>query len=209
MSVPAETVPTATGVVGAIISGGVSKRLGRDKAREVVGEVSMLERVVDAVRVVVDRVLVVGPWAPEGVPRSEEAPRHEGPLRAFAHAAQMAEADHVLLVGCDHPFLQPALLGHLVSSCREADVVAISGEEGPETLLAVYSTALAPLAERLLASGSRSLRRLFDEVDVEYIGEDEWRPYDPEGLSLIDVDDEDALERARSLMRDGAGGSRR
>lgn len=209
MSVPTEPVPATTGVAGAVISGGASKRLGRDKAREVVGGIPLLERVLDAVSGVVDRVLVVGPWAPAGVPRSEESPKHQGPLRAFAHAAQLVEAEHVLLVGCDHPFLQPALLGHLVASCREADVVAIEGEEGPETLLAVYSTALAPLAERLLASGSRSLRSLLDEVDVDYIGEDEWRSYDREGLSLIDVDDEVALERARSLMRGDADGRRR
>jgi molybdopterin-guanine dinucleotide biosynthesis protein A len=188
-----------TDVAGVVISGGSSERLGRDKAREVVGGVSLLERVLGAVGEVVEHLLVVGPWAPDGVPRSEESPRHEGPLRAFAHAARTAGVSHLLLVGCDHPFLQPALLAHIVSRRDESEVVAVSGTSGPEPLLAVYSVAVLPVAERLLESGARSLKRLLDEVVVRHVAEEEWRRYDPDGLSLIDVDDEDSLERARRL----------
>ncbi|MCC7075599.1 MAG: molybdenum cofactor guanylyltransferase [Acidimicrobiia bacterium] len=190
---------SAPDLVGVVISGGRSERLGRDKAREEIGGVRLLDRVLAALGEVVETSVVVGPWAPPGVARTEEMPRFEGPLRAFAHAARVVPASRLLLVGCDHPFLQPDLLRHLASRRTDADVVVAARPEGPEPLLGVYATDLADMADGLLECGVRSLKKLIESARSALVEETEWRVWDPEGLSFVDIDDPPALERARRL----------
>ena len=50
---------------------------------------------------------------------------------------------------------------------------------------------------RLLAAGDRSLRALVARLELELIEETEWRPLDPDGASLRDIDRPEDLERAR------------
>jgi molybdopterin-guanine dinucleotide biosynthesis protein A len=59
--------------------------------------------------------------------------------------------------------------------------------------MAVRRSAAAPAADRLLADGERRLRALLEQLDVEVIAPSVWKPADPAGGTLRDVDVPDDL----------------
>lgn len=154
-------------VVGVILAGGRSRRMGTDKTRLPIGARSMLERAVDRLRTQV-RWLVVSIGEDGEPPPSLDLPvvrdageRFGGPLRGIAAALAWAkdntDARWVVSVPADAPFLPADLVSRLLDG-RAADAeVAIARSLGRlHPVVALWPVALADDLERWLAT---SLRR--------------------------------------------------
>lgn len=179
-----------------VLAGGRSARFGRDKLAELVGGRSMVERAIEAVRPVVDEVLVIA--APDATPRlpadttlvHDERP-FEGPLTGVAAGLAASDADIVLVVAGDMPWMVPAVLARLVRRLEETgvDAVVLESEGDPRPLpMALRRPVAASLAVALLARGERRLRTLRDGLALVTVPDAEWRTDDPDGRTLRDVD---------------------
>ena len=183
----------------AVLAGGASRRMGRDKATMPVGGVELAALVLAAAAQVADPVVLV---APEGHPaRRVAAPAVAdpglGPLAALAAALDALEAEHVLVLAADHPGLRVPLLAHLVALAGEADAVACRRGPRLEPLVAVYrrAPALAAARSRLAGPpGGRSLLGLLAGLRTLVVEEPDWRRLDPDGRSFADLDDPADLE---------------
>jgi molybdopterin-guanine dinucleotide biosynthesis protein A len=183
----------------AVLAGGASRRMGRDKATMRLGGVELASLVLAAAARVADPVVLV---APEGHPaRRVAAPAVAdpglGPLAALAAAFAALEAEHVLVLAADHPGLRVELLAHLVDQAAGAGAAgagAVACRRGPrlEPLVAVYrrAPALAAARSRLAGPpGGRSPRGLLADLRTLVVEEPDWRRLDPDGRSFIDLDD--------------------
>jgi molybdopterin-guanine dinucleotide biosynthesis protein A len=197
------------GVAGAVLAGGPSRRMGRDKATLPLGGSTLGRMAVDAVAAVADPVVLV---APAGHPANgllAEGPRWAGrpprrllavadpglgPLAALAAALQALPAEHLLVVAGDHPGLRVELLRRLVALRAQAPALACRRDGRIEPMVAVYrrAPALAAAAARL-AGPDHSLRGLLAALGAHLLEEAEWRPFDPDGRSFVDLDDPAAL----------------
>jgi molybdopterin-guanine dinucleotide biosynthesis protein A len=102
------------------------------------------------------------------------------------------------------PFLNRALLSHMIKVAPGFDVVIPRVGDMVEPLHAVYSKGcLAPI-EGMVEGGNLSVHGLLGLVRVRYVDSDEIDRFDPEHLSLFNVNTLDELERARSLVEQGA-----
>jgi molybdenum cofactor guanylyltransferase len=186
-------------VAAAVLAGGASRRMGRDKATLAVGGVELASLALAAAARVADPVVLV---APEGHParRLAAAPvadPGEGPLAALAAALAALDADHVLVLAGDHPGLRVELLAHLAGLADRGEAVACRRGPGLEPLVAVYRRAPAlALARARLAdpAGDRSLTGLLAGLRTLVVEEAQWRPLDPDGRSFVDLDDPADLE---------------
>ncbi|MDA1096183.1 MAG: molybdenum cofactor guanylyltransferase [Chloroflexi bacterium] len=199
-------------IVGIVLSGGASSRLGRDKACEPVGGVPMLVRVTNALHAVCSHTIIVG--QPEGrrdlllppdatwVP--DEFPGGRGPLAGLHAGLSAATTDFVIAVGCDMPFLNPLLLSKLTGMAldpafdRDAVLPNIGGVLQP--LHAIYRrSATVGLATDLLMQLERpGLRDLAGRLQARYVLDDEVRAIEPGLRSFWSVNDEDDLARAHA-----------
>jgi molybdenum cofactor guanylyltransferase len=178
----------------AVLAGGASRRMGRDKATLAIGGVELASLVLAAAARVADPVVLV---APDGHPaRRLAAPAvadpGQGPLAALAAALGALEAEHVLVLAADHPGLRVELLAHLVALAGEAEAVACRRGPRLEPLVAVYrrAPALAAARARLAEpAGDRSLLGLLAGLRTLVVEEPEWRRVDPDGRSFVDLDD--------------------
>jgi molybdenum cofactor guanylyltransferase len=184
-------------VAAAVLAGGASRRMGRDKATIAVGGVPLAGRVLAAAAGVADPVVLV---APPGHPARRLAAAAggvglvtdpgEGPLAALAAALAALEARHVLALAGDHPGLRAELLAHLVGLRERGEAVACRRGGRLEPLVAVYERRPALAAARArLASGERSVGGLLGALRTLVVEEDEWRRLDPDGGSFADLDD--------------------
>jgi molybdenum cofactor guanylyltransferase len=178
----------------AVLAGGASRRMGRDKATLAVGGVELASLALAAAARVAHPVVLV---APEGHPaRRVAAPAVAdpglGPLAALAAALDALEAEHVLVLATDHPGLRVELLARLVALAGEAEAVACRRGPRLEPLVAVYERvpALAAARARLAGpAGGRSLTGLLADLGTLVVEEPEWRRLDPDGRSFVDLDD--------------------
>ena len=190
-------------VAAAVLAGGASRRMGRDKATLAVGGVELASVALAAAARVADPVVLV---APEGHPARRLPARlvtdpGQGPLAAVAAALAALDDDHVLVLAGDHPGLRVELLAHLAGLAAGAEAVACRRGPRLEPLVAVYRRAPAlALARARLAdpAGDHSLVGLLAGLRTLVVEEPRWRALDPDGRSFVDLDDPADLESWRS-----------
>ncbi len=191
------------GIEGAILAGGRSRRMGRDKLFLRFGAKTAHERISEAMHPVVERLRVVGREASPKLPEAQpDVHPGLGPLSGIHAALATAAADRVLAVACDFPLVTTSFLRGLVEALSpdwDAVVPCPGGE--PVAVCAVYRVAcLDEAARRLerreLAAGdfAKSLHaRFLDDLDLARL--------DPSRPCLLNVNTPHDLERARAVLR--------
>jgi molybdopterin-guanine dinucleotide biosynthesis protein A len=172
--------PTAPGVAGAVLAGGFSRRMGRDKALLPLDGRPLLITALEALRAAGCQPLRVGVRElPSPYDDLIDAQRAEavadlrpgqGPLAGLEALLAECPAEWLLVVACDMPRLDPALLRTLVER-RDAGLQAVvpraAGRAQP--LHALYHRdALAPIRAALDA-GQRSATRLVERLRVAWV----------------------------------------
>jgi molybdopterin-guanine dinucleotide biosynthesis protein A len=193
-----------------VLAGGKGLRLGRDKALEVVGGRNLFQRVVSQLSSF-NRDIIVVTASGRSLPQFNGYPRvrivtdiypGNGALGGLHAGLAASDAFYNLVVACDMPFLNRALLQYMVQVSPGFDLVVPRVGKLVEPLHAVYAKdCLAPI-ERLLEQGEIRFRALFPLVKVRYIEDDEISRFDPEHLSFFNVNTEADLERAQRLAKE-------
>ena len=156
-------------LTAAVLAGGASVRMGRDKAALPFGGVPLLKLSAERAASCADEVLVVGREGFPGLSGVRFVPDLGGPpssMRGLHAALSHAAGDRVLLLACDMPFWDAGLVRHMKELSENADVVLPRPGGRLEPLCAIYRTALAARAEALLAEGRLKLRFLLEEPGV-------------------------------------------
>jgi molybdopterin-guanine dinucleotide biosynthesis protein A len=191
----------------AVLCGGASRRMGRDKALLVVDGAPMVRRVVDAARAAgAATVITVGGDGPGleaalagtsgvgggvgGVRVVADAHPGEGPLGGLLTALGLLDEPVVLALSCDllapDPAAMAATVAALVASGDDADVAAPEWEGRPQWLHAAWRRTHAAneaLAERF-AAGERSVHRAVAAAGLTVVRAS---PIAPEALADADA----------------------
>jgi molybdenum cofactor guanylyltransferase len=190
-------------VSAAIMAGGKSRRMGRDKAWLDLGDGRpIVRRVIDVARQVADETFLVANderFFALGLPVVPDRFPDGGVLGAIATGLAAAAHDRVVVVACDMPFLQADVLRFLIERCDGWDAVVPKVGEELETLHAVYTRACVAPIERALAAGGRRVTSFFADVRVRTIGEADLRDLDPDLRSVTNVNTPEELARVSGL----------
>jgi molybdopterin-guanine dinucleotide biosynthesis protein A len=192
-----------------ILAGGKSSRLGRDKASELLLGRTLLQRVIDRFDGLVDEYVVVRARgqtlppiaAPYRIEVVEDLYPETGPLGGIYTGLGAMRAPHAVVVACDMPLLQPALIAELLRLAPEHDLVVPVSEDFPQPLCAAYSKAFIDAAKRQLDAGNYKITAVFGALKPLYLRPDDLRRFDPEGLSFQNVNREEDLQRVLALLK--------
>ncbi len=153
-------------LLGAVLIGGGSTRMGQPKSQLTHQGVSFVERVVTALRPVVDEVLLLGdgplPDLPAPLRRVPDAAGLRGPLAGILAALRSDRRAGWVIAACDLPLLRGEAVVWLLRQRgpgRRA-ILPIATGDRVEPLLAVYEADALPLVEELVAEGSQAPHRL-------------------------------------------------
>lgn len=154
--------PSPGGITGLVLCGGLSRRMGRDKALLALGGETLLARTVECVQPIVDECLLACGATPRyadlGLPLVLDERPGEGPLAGLAAGLAGARGDWIVALACDMPHVTVRVLRKLLERARQRglDVCHLEGPRGPEPLCGVYSKAcLGPVRAALLAGERR------------------------------------------------------
>lgn len=178
------------GLSGAVLAGGRSTRMGRDKAWIDLGGRPMVVVVTERLAQVCGDVVVVAkdpaPFLAAGLDAVGDGSDDDGPLVGIAAALRAAAHDRVAVVATDMPFVSPPLVRWLADLDGEVVVPVLGGRA--QVLHAVWSTRAAETIDRMVAQGVRSPTDALERLAVRLVAEHEWRPLDPDGRSFVDLD---------------------
>jgi len=188
----------------AIIAGGRASRLaGRDKSSLRVGDRSILDRQLDVIRPLTDRILVVTNrperFALTGLPVIRDAVPGMAALGGIYTALTAATTDCVLVLAGDMPFLNGPFLEHLVRAADSVDLAIPRSADGYQPLCACYARSCVEPVRRHLANRALRIQDLAAEVRTREIGATELAEYDPHGLLFFNVNTPGDYERAQQL----------
>ena len=188
-----------------ILAGGRSRRLGRDKALERVGVCPLIQHVIGRLSTLGNEIIVVTSRTdtlPElGVRKVADIYPDKGPLGGIFTGLKAATTQYCVVVGCDMPLLNVALLRHLMDLSPGYDVVLPRTGGNVEPLHAVYSRDCLEVIERALQEDRLQIQSFFHEVKVRYVENAELSRFDPQHISFFNVNSESDLERARALLK--------
>ena len=192
-----------------VLAGGKGLRLGRDKALETIGNRSLLEWVVFRVGFFNSDIIIVTATK-QSFPQVTSYPKlrivtdtypGKGSLGAIYTGLTTSDSLYNLVVACDMPFLNQALLRYMIQLSANFDVVVPRLGKMVEPLHAIYSRdCLAPI-KCLLKQGNLSVTELFSLVRVRYVEAEEINSFDPKHLSFFNINTQADLERAREIVR--------
>jgi molybdopterin-guanine dinucleotide biosynthesis protein A len=172
-------------VGGIVLSGGKSRRMGSDKALLPYNGTTLLKHVVSIVRSVAGETLVVADLADkyafkDGTRVVGDLYPESGPLGGIITGLTYAGDEFNLVVACDMPLLQPALLKRLLQAAEgnDAAVPEINGRLEP--LCAAYHKQVADKLRITLESGELAVHKAISCLNIYRLEEEEVRRFDPE-----------------------------
>ncbi len=212
---------------GIILAGGLSRRMGRDKAWVEFQGRPLIERVIDRLREVCQEIIVVAndqePYKKLGTRLVSDILPGKGSLGGIFSGLSAAEFDRAVVVACDMPFLNPDLLRFMLTLGHEYDVVVpgiadeakstppsggeakskrpTAKDSGLHPLHAVYSKRCMTPIEARLRAGDLRIISFYPDVRVRVLNEAEIHEYDPAHLSLFNANTPEQLALAETLTR--------
>jgi len=173
---------------GVILAGGRSTRFGEgDKAVADLAGTPMIRRVADRLRNVVDELVVN--CRPEQTPAlrnamagypldvgyAEDETPDRGPVAGIRNGLAVAGGEYSLVVACDMPFVDPALVDHLFDRAASHDAAVPRLDDGWfQTTQAVYRTvAMHRACDVALDRGDRRIVAPLEDLDYVVVEGDE------------------------------------
>lgn len=154
-------------MIGLVLAGGKSSRLGRDKTQLRHNGRTLLEHAADLLGAVCAPIYVScrDPRVAQGFPVILDQTERVGPLGGIATALRELRAP-IFVLACDLPFMAPRFLHRLLdardSRPSTAVMTAWQQEESGfiESLVAIYEPAALPFLDEGIATGRYKLSRL-------------------------------------------------
>ena len=190
-------------VTGFITAGGRSSRMGRDKAWLRLGASTMIERVIAALKPATRSLALIAnsrEYEALGLPVFRDTYEGIGPLEAIRTALANSPTRHVLLVGCDLPFVTSELFSFIIGLAGDYQAVVPRGADGRlEPLCALYATDALPDLIELIRSGERKVSRLFDRIPTRVVGFQELDHLEGSNLFFENINTPEEFSRAIKL----------
>lgn len=159
-------------ILGGILLGGRSERMGMPKQLLRLGELTFAEHVAAALRPHCEQLVLLGagqaPPALEAFSRLADAGGMRGPLAGLLAALLAEPAATWVIAACDLPLVSPPAIAWLISQrgAGWAAVLPRTSSGRVEPLLAVYEPAALPLVQDLVVRGSDAPRELAQYASV-------------------------------------------
>lgn len=195
-------------VTGAVLAGGKSRRYGKNKALEVFRGKPLLDHGLEALRSFCDPVLVlvndVSIYRHVKATIIQDILPGQGPLGGIHTSLLFSPNEWVLIRATDMPFFSPGVASLMCAVKEGYDAVVPECNGLFEPLLAMYHRRCIPAVAAALEKSERKTTAFYKRVKVRTLREEEWRVMDPDGLSFINVNTLEDLEKIQwTFMKPG------
>lgn len=155
-----------------ILAGGLSSRMGQDKAMMVLPseQKTMLEQISITVGFFEEKLLSVSEkhYILPGYKPVVDLVDRIGPMGGIYSALSQCESDALFIIACDMPFFSEACAHEMVSLFRKktCDILLLESENGIEPLAGIYGKNCLPYIQQKIYSKDYRIRSLLKDCKV-------------------------------------------
>ncbi len=192
-------------ITGAVLVGGRSRRLGRDKATLLLAGRPLAHWVTAAIDPLVDDCWLISNQPLRhlelGFPLLIDVLPGRGALGGLLSALLVAKGSHILLTACDTPFLQPSLLKTMIAQAHRGgqDAIVCRSSKGLEPLPGLFSCRLLPRLQEQVQGNDLRLRTLLNACRTRILQLEEVCREDPNELSFFNINTAEEAASAAAL----------
>jgi molybdenum cofactor guanylyltransferase len=193
-------------ILGAIIAGGTSSRMGEEKALLKLDGVTILERIASRLRIQVDDVILnangdTTRFSNSGIPIISDVLTTIATPLAGLHAVLRRGAennfDAVVTVPSDSPFIPLDLVSRLLEAGEEKGAAIARSHDQEHYLTGIWTTALfRPLEKLILQDNMRRMQDFVTKVEAESVLWSD-QPHDP----FFNINTKDDFEIAERIAK--------
>jgi molybdopterin-guanine dinucleotide biosynthesis protein A len=193
-------------ITGAILAGGMSRRLGRDKPSLLLGGRPLALWVAEALAPWVTECWLVTNQPqfhlPLGLPLVTDLRPGQGPLGGLETALFYARTPLVLAAAADAPFPAPPLLAALAARAAKGVKTALvcHTDRGLQPFPGIYAVNLLARLTTFLMGEDRHVRHFLEQCRVQALPQEEVDRLDPEGRSFLNLNTPEDFEAAARLV---------
>jgi molybdenum cofactor guanylyltransferase len=193
-------------ILGAIIAGGSSSRMGEEKALLKLDGVTILERIASRLRIQVDDVVLnangdTSRFSDSGIPIIPDVLTTISTPLAGLHAVLRYGAennfDAIVTVPSDSPFIPLDLVSRLLEAGEEKGAAIARSHDQEHYLTGIWTTALSrPLEKLILQENMRRMQDFVTKVEAENVLWSD-QPHDP----FFNINTKDDFEIATRIAK--------
>jgi molybdenum cofactor guanylyltransferase len=194
-------------MTGVLVAGGQSRRMGRDKRFLELGGQALLQRALSVLQSLFPEVLVslaepLPQLTGNGYRVVTDLIPNCATLGGLYTGLSSASHPRVFAIGCDMPFLNPAVIRHLAKLGAQVDIAMPRLATGLQPMHAVYSKACLPHLERMAKVQQLKVQALAEApgLIVRLVSEKDFLDVDPQLLSFFNINTPADLEFARKFL---------
>jgi len=192
-----------------VLAGGRSTRFGCEKAFVKLNKKSLIEWAIDSLYQISKLLIIVTSFEGYDSFLHTKYAREvivdllpgRAALGGIFTGLSRARTDYSVVVGCDMPFLNKDLLEYQLSLAKNYDAVVLRVDDKVEPLHSVYSRSCLPVILKLFSEQTLSISQLFEMVNTRYVTKEEISQYDPDLLSIFNVNTKRDLALARAFLK--------
>jgi len=193
-------------VTGIILADGKNPKLGGNKGTELIGGVPVIERVVKALTSITSRILLVTGGdtitfsTVKGVEVINDNHGIKRPLTGIYTGLCCSRSKANIVVTCDMPFLNPALLEHMVKILPSFEAIVPRWPNmQKEPLHAVYSLACIQTMKKHIDTNRYSIIHVLEEMHVLHLNKRGFAEFDPDFYSFLNINDQADIDLANKI----------
>ncbi len=156
-----------------ILSGGLSSRMGQDKALIKIGNERIIDRLKSELNCFGEVIISAGrkdSYDDMGLPVVYDENTGIGPIEGIRQVVMASANDYVFVCAADMPFVTKELVRYMAGYiCSDYDCYVIEDDEHIHPLCAIYSKSVLPVIEELIREGRYRLREILNRVRTKYI----------------------------------------
>lgn len=191
-------------IVGIILAGGKSRRMGTNKAFLEIGGMPLIEREVKILSPLFPTVAVVSKELEKfrfmkGVSFVKDLFPEQHALGGIYTALSHFRKD-CFVFACDLPFLNPHLIQAMIAQENGYEVLIPKSRHGLEPLYAIYTGNCLPILEKQIRHSRWSLELLVQQTRLRVFDSTLLHSLDPKELSFFNVNTSGQLRKAQGIQ---------
>ena len=159
-------------ITAVILAGGKSQRMGTDKAFLHWEGQRFIERILQVVAGLTQEIIVIAntkEYASLEVPVYPDLMEDCGPVGGIYTAMAMVKTPYLLVLSCDIPLLNVAVLEYLLEQSISCDANILTTGERWQPLTAIYNRVTMPIFKKALETKKLKLRSLLPAMELNTI----------------------------------------
>lgn len=160
-------------IVGVILAGGKSSRMGKDKALLDLNGKSFIQHIAEELQKVFTKVIIVSdhskPYKFLDLPMYEDIFKGCGPLAGIHSAFIHSNSDRIFVVSTDMPLINTSTIQHLLDCSSIGDVIIYSIRNTIQPLFGIYNRNCFSLLENHLIRKQYSVVKFIQSIHSNII----------------------------------------